>query len=189
MPIQVTCASCKSQFNAPDNAAGKRTKCPKCGGVIDIQAPAPVQAPAPKEEEVFEAEEVPYTPNFADDDFEVEKPAALPAATGDRKPCPMCGEMIQKDAVKCRFCGEIFDPILKKQEKKKSGKTSAGDEDMSTGDWVVAIICSGIGCIAGIIWMIQGKPKGKKMFLVSIVANLFWAAVRIIITTLAQPHR
>lgn len=189
MPIQVTCASCKSQFNAPDNAAGKRTKCPKCGGVIDIQAPAPVQAPAPKEEEVFEAEEVPYTPNFADDDFEVEKPAALPAATGDRKPCPMCGEMIQKDAVKCRFCGEIFDPILKKQEKKKSGSASAKDEDMTTGDWVVAIICSGIGCIAGIIWMIQGKPKGKKMFLVSIVANLFWAAVRIIITTLAQPHR
>jgi predicted RNA-binding Zn-ribbon protein involved in translation (DUF1610 family) len=187
VPIQVTCASCQSQFNAPDNAAGKRTKCPKCGGIIDIQAPAPKPAPAPKEEEVFEAEEVPYTP-FTDDDFEVEKPAALPASTEDRKPCPMCGEMIQKDAVKCRFCGEIFDPVLKKQEKKK-GKSSATDEDMSTGEWVVAIICSGIGCIAGIIWMIQGKPKGKKMLLVSIVANLFWSAVKIIVTSLAQPHR
>lgn len=41
MSIQVTCTSCKSQFNAPDNAVGKRTKCPKCGGIIEIQAPVP----------------------------------------------------------------------------------------------------------------------------------------------------
>jgi predicted RNA-binding Zn-ribbon protein involved in translation (DUF1610 family) len=181
VPIQVTCATCKSQFNAPDNAVGKRTKCPKCGGIIDIQAPAPT--PPPQQDEILEAEEAPYTP-FSDDDFEVEKPVELPASGGgDRKPCPMCGEMIQRDAVKCRFCGEVFDPILKKQQQKSA---KPGDEDMSTGDWVVAIICSGIGCIAGIIWMIQGKPKGKKMLLVSIVANLFWSAVQFIVKMLAE---
>ena len=49
---------------------------------------------------------------------------------------------------------------------------------MSTGDWVAAILCSGIGCIAGIVWMIQGKPKGKKMFLISLCMNFFWGLVR-----------
>jgi len=182
--IQVTCGSCKSQFNAPDNAGGKRTKCPKCGGIIEIPVPALPDV------EVFEAEEVPQS-SFTDEDFEVEKPAELPISpAGDRKPCPMCGEMIQKDAVKCRYCGEIFDPVLKKQELKARKSTGAANEDMTTGDWVVAILCSSIGCIAGIIWMIQGKPKGKKMFLVSFAVTVFWGAVRAIITAIAtQQHR
>lgn len=36
------------------------------------------------------------------------------------KPCPACGEQIQDVAVKCRFCGEIFDPVIKKQRRAKS---------------------------------------------------------------------
>ncbi len=171
MAIQVTCPSCKGMFNAPDTAAGKRAKCPKCGGVIEIPTPA-------AEEEVLDAEEEGPRP-FTDDDFDVEPPAQLPAQD-DRKPCPMCGEMISRDAVKCRYCGEVFDPLLK-QKAKKTRKYTHADEDMSTGDWVVAIICSGIGCIAGIVWMIQGKPKGKKMVIVSICASLIWSAIRAIL--------
>lgn len=30
-------------------------------------------------------------------------------STTDRKPCPLCGEMIAAAARKCRFCGESFD--------------------------------------------------------------------------------
>ena len=121
---------------------------------------------------------------FTDEDFE--KETRPPPTTDDRKPCPMCGEMIQKDAVKCRYCGEIFDPVLRKQENKlKKASSNAGD-DMSTGDWVVAVLCSGIGCIAGIVWLIQGKPKGKKMIMVSIGMILFWSAVRAIIEALAM---
>jgi predicted RNA-binding Zn-ribbon protein involved in translation (DUF1610 family) len=172
VPIKATCTSCKTQFNAPDNAAGKRTKCPKCGGVIQIPTPAP-------KEEVFDAIEEPPRSPFTDEDFEIEKPAPaeVPAVGGDRKPCPMCGEMIQKDAVKCRYCGEIFDPVLKKQQK-KAQRGSADGEDMTTGDWVVAILCSGIGLIAGIIWLIQGKPKGKKMLMVSVIVVVLQAVAR-----------
>src|SRR5262245_35304317 len=35
------------------------------------------------------------------------------ASPQDRKPCPMCGEMIAASAVKCRFCGHYLDPSLK----------------------------------------------------------------------------
>lgn len=175
MPIQVVCPSCSSKFNAPDAAAGKRTKCPKCAGVIEIPTPT-------IEDEIFDAVEEPKSA-FTDEDFEVDTPA-LPAETGDRKPCPMCGEMIQKDAVKCRYCGEIFDPVLRKKEKKASA-AAGGDSDLTTGEMVLAILCSGIGCIVGIVWMIQGKPKGKKMFFVSLIANFLWRGVFAIIQTLA----
>ena len=181
MPIQVTCPSCKSKFNAPDAAAGKKTKCPKCAGVIQI--PEPAAEPA-VEAEIFDAVEE-QKGVFSDEDFEVDTPA-LPAATGgDRKPCPMFGEIIQNDAVKFRYCGEVFDPVLRKKEKKLKG-SSAGDDDLSTGEWVVAILCSGIGCIAGIIWMIQGKPKGKKMFFVSLIANFLWRGLFWIIGALLE---
>ncbi|MCA9138801.1 MAG: hypothetical protein KDB00_18645 [Planctomycetales bacterium] len=107
-----------------------------------------------------------------------------PSAMGE-KPCPMCGELIKSNAMKCRFCGEIFDPALKKRAKKSSAAGDA-DADMTTGDWVVAILCSGIGCIAGIVWMIQGKPKGVKMFGISLGVQFFWLFVRIMIELAAN---
>jgi hypothetical protein len=89
----------------------------------------------------------------------------------------MCGEMILTTAAKCRFCGEVFDPALKKTKGKKSRRSSDEDETISTAEMVLAVLCSGIGCIVGIVWMIQGKPKGLKMVGLSIAMNLFWAAV------------
>lgn len=88
--------------------------------------------------------------------------------------------MIAVGAAKCRFCGEIFDESLRKLEAKKA-KSSDVDADMTPGDWAVAILCSGIGCIAGIVWMIQGKPKGGKMFGVSLLFAFAWGAIRAVI--------
>lgn len=70
----------------------------------------------------------------------------------------------------------------------------AMDEDLSTSDWILAFLCSGIGCILGIVtsnwtlailgpgigcimgivWMIRGKPKGSKMLGASITAAIIW---------------
>src|SRR5262245_51890561 len=46
MPIPVQCAHCQSKCNAPDSAAGRKVKCPKCGQVLSVPAlRAAAQAP------------------------------------------------------------------------------------------------------------------------------------------------
>lgn len=172
MSIKVTCPDCGTKLNAKDSLAGRRVKCPSCGSPVDI--------PDAGGEEVYDAEEVGAEGEL---DFGGIDPSEGEQAE-DRKPCPACGEMIMRSAAKCRYCGEIFDPALKKREKMKSrsGGSADVDEDMTTGDWVVAVLCPGIGCIAGIVWMIMGKPKGLKMTGISFGMAIFWniisAAIR-----------
>lgn len=177
MPISFSCPRCGKNLKAPDNAAGKSSKCPSCG--------SPVTCPEP----VYDAELVDPASGGPDPyaDLDTDKPYAMtgpspgaapgPEPSGEaRRPCPMCGEMIVASAAKCRYCGEIFDPALKKA-KKKGKKASADDADLSGGDIAVGLLCGGIGCIAGIVWMIQGKPKGWKMLLLSFIASMVWGVI------------
>jgi hypothetical protein len=39
MSIPVVCSGCKARLNAPDTAAGKKVKCPKCQGAIVVPEP------------------------------------------------------------------------------------------------------------------------------------------------------
>src|SRR5690242_19935506 len=120
MPISFSCQRCGKKLKAPDNAAGKTSKCPGCG--------SPVTCPEP----VYDAELVDAPPGGLDPygDLDTDKPYAMvepspgvapegEAPSGEaRRPCPMCGEMIVATAAKCRYCGEIFDPTLKKAKKR-----------------------------------------------------------------------
>jgi hypothetical protein len=38
MPIKITCRSCHTTLRAPDTAAGKKIKCPKCGNAVAVSA-------------------------------------------------------------------------------------------------------------------------------------------------------
>jgi predicted RNA-binding Zn-ribbon protein involved in translation (DUF1610 family) len=184
MPISFQCPRCGKKLKAPDSAAGKASTCPGCGGTVTC--PEPVY-----DAEVVEMDLTPEKPKgfdpFADlgDDkpYPVTGPPPAAESSDDsRRPCPMCGEMIVATAAKCRYCGEVFDPTLKKaKSKKKKKKHDPGDEDLSGGDIAVALLCSGIGCIAGIVWMIQGKPKGLKMLGLSFVMVVVWNILNVVI--------
>ena len=178
VPISVKCPHCGKRLKAPDSAAGKKAKCPGCGEAVQL----------PKEQ-VFEAEEV--VEEGGDDEFGLgnlsESDAYGGPAEEARKPCPMCGEMIVASAAKCRYCGEIFDETLKRKEKKKKKREVAQeDSELTVGDWVGCILCSGIGCIYGLVVAIQGKPKGWKMVGISIAAAIFWTVVRTVLELTLQ---
>jgi DNA-directed RNA polymerase subunit M/transcription elongation factor TFIIS len=172
--ISCKCPHCGKQLKAPDSAAGKRAKCPGCGEAVQL----------PKQQ-VFEAEEV-ASGDGGDDEFGLQNMDASEAYGGpaaeERRPCPACGEMIMSTAAKCRYCGEIFDETLKRKEKKKKS-VSADDADLTPGDWVFCILCGGIACIFGIVYAIQGKPKGMKMVGVSLLSAVAWNILNVALQT------
>src|SRR5262245_30998351 len=56
MPIKVTCPKCQGVLHAPDDAGGKRGKCPTCGTVLSIPADGPkVPAASVPTEQPFRA--------------------------------------------------------------------------------------------------------------------------------------
>ena len=116
----------------------------------------------------------------------VSSPAvSSPAADGQtRQPCPACGEMIVVGAKKCRFCKTIFDPMLKLQESKTT--YASNDADLSTLDWLFCILCAGIACIFGIIYAVQGKPRGMKMVKVSIATIVVCFIINVILEFIAM---
>ncbi len=103
MPIQVTC-QCGQSLTAKDEFAGKRVKCPKCGGPLLISPSQPVAASANK--------------GLSDllDDVGIR-------ANVNR--CPGCGAELAEEAVLCVMCG--FD--LRRGHKIKTRVGSAVDFD------------------------------------------------------------
>lgn len=100
MAIRVTCSECGKTLLARDSAAGKKARCPGCSAVIEVPAA------------VYEAENaalgVASAVPDADGLIDLEAIEVTPD-DGDRRPCPMCGEMIRAAARRCRFCGEVFE--------------------------------------------------------------------------------
>jgi hypothetical protein len=50
MPIAVVCPSCAAKMRAPDSAAGRKTKCPKCGTTLVVPKPSAEHAQRPDQQ-------------------------------------------------------------------------------------------------------------------------------------------
>lgn len=102
MGIVFDCVGCGNPMQAPENLAGRQARCPTCQTVQVVP------------EQVYEAEEVVPSSSLPRPDGE-RRGDDSEAAEQDRRPCPMCGEMILTHARKCRFCGEILDAGLRRR--------------------------------------------------------------------------
>lgn len=196
--------------------AGKTAKCPHCGEKVRIPDPNNPDRPSrpsrsggaqrperpqrrrrPERDDVYEAEEVGGADDFdfgGGDDFDFggfDPNAGAAVSRPDRKPCPACGEMIQKKAAKCRYCGEVFDPALKRRKTKsrkrsRSRSNYSDDDELDTAEWLLIILCNGIGCIMGIVYLIQGKSKAGKMIGYSILSGICWRLLWFLIFLIAE---
>ena len=92
MSMTLRCPGCSNTLRVKDSVAGRQVKCPRCGQVMLIPGVAK-QAPG----QVQEAATAPV-PTASESD----------AGAEQRRPCPLCGEMIMASAIKCRFCGELL---------------------------------------------------------------------------------
>lgn len=78
--IQIQCPHCGTTLVGDTDEAGALYPCPNCGKEVQIPAARPsVKAPTPK----------------------------IKIASSTRQ-CPHCGEVIQRSAIKCKFCGEFL---------------------------------------------------------------------------------
>jgi hypothetical protein len=191
MAISFKCGQCGKKLKAPDSAAGKSSTCPGCGNIVTC--PEPIYDAEVVEMALEQPDKPPGVDPYGDLDddkpYGMVDPEPAPAVVDSRRPCPMCGEMIVAGAAKCRYCGEVFDPTLKKvkSKSKKSKKHSYEDSNLSGGEIALGILCSGIGCIMGVVWMIQGKPKGLKMVGLSLVSDVIKLVIRLAITQGLKP--
>lgn len=179
MSMVLVCPGCGKKLAIPETAAGKQAKCPSCSLVFSV----PSEVHDVEQPDAGPAPGAGYAP-------QQESGAPSPEDDAPRKPCPLCGEMIIASAAKCRYCGSYLDARLQHEMMRENSQRRSRDEDsqLTAVDWLLAILCSGIGCIMGIIWLIQGKPKGAKMLGISVLAAIFWNVINVLIQMSIHPH-
>jgi hypothetical protein len=74
MSIAVVCTNCSAKLNAPDSAAGKKVKCPKCQTSMIVPEPLPEEPAFEVVDEPEPAKKPKAKATVADDEEEEEKP-------------------------------------------------------------------------------------------------------------------
>jgi len=127
MPNAVfNCPTCSRPMRIPDSLLGRPVACPTCRNVFTAsfapngataeQLPVPSSGAPPAVSE---------GPPASSTSYEVEL-----APGSSRHPCPICGEAILPSARKCKHCGEVVDPWVRREMAISSGEKAAGRNDV-----------------------------------------------------------
>jgi predicted RNA-binding Zn-ribbon protein involved in translation (DUF1610 family) len=160
MPITIQCSGCGKTLTAPDTAAGKKAKCPQCGAITRLPGPETAAAPVGGSDPLADALAAQASsPPTAGGGYDLAAPAAAPGTGEDRRPCPMCGEMIPAQAMKCRFCGHVFDPRLNAAGAAAAGVSSGPIPNYLVQSILVTLFCCLIFGIIAIVHAAQVNTK------------------------------
>lgn len=191
MPIQVACGSCAKRFQAGDKLAGRRVKCPKCQGFIDIPANQPVRAAAaasPRAPAAGASAAVATTP-AATKTAPPPATAAAPAAPSMlglldeeavpvQRRCPACGRPLGPTDVLCVGCGHDA-RTGRRVERGKVEKTpdappaaglakAASTAGRATASFVKGVACSVAAVLVGAaIWYFVAVGTGYELGLIA----------------------
>lgn len=146
MPIEFPCPGCRQKLKAPANAGGWRARCPQFRRSVTVPELVTVIDSA----------------NASPAD---RSPAEV--VEQERRPCPICGALIRPNAIKCRYCGAVFNEVP------GSARLLGNDERrLSLDEYVLALlpgVCL-IGLAFGVLYLIQGSPKSGRMIRLSLLS-------------------
>jgi Trypsin-like peptidase domain len=178
--IIVAC-DCGARVKMPPSVAGKKVRCPKCGGVLSVpEAAAEPSPPASSAALKSFGAEAPKVPK-------AEMPKAAPPST---KSCLYCGEQILASAKKCKHCGEFIEdeevagsPALPTRRLAPAAKVAAPDpnSDPNPAEYFAAILLAPVGLIIGGVWAAMKLPKAKKMIQVSATMNVIYGVAALLL--------
>ena len=161
MSIQFACPYCDKVSSVPDSFAGKKGKCPNCKKVIEV--------PDPNADDGGDGGGGGYDSDVSDGG----------GSSGPMMECRYCGESIKKVAKKCKYCGEFLDKRLKPGGAGGRGGAAArakarkAEEMPSAAEYILCVLCSGIGCIVAIVYLVQGyTKKGGIMLAISLIMQV-----------------
>ncbi len=139
--LRFLCPRCGKRLKAPETAAGRTVKCPKCSAVVLVPVVSSGADPASSPPTSSQRQQ---SATARDPAREAKAQSEPPEANAgpEVKQCPFCSETIMATARKCKHCGEILDPELKEsrqlagkaQPRREAPDADDDDDDDADGD-------------------------------------------------------
>ena len=145
MTIEFKCPQCSKLLRTSDDKAGLRAKCPNCGAAVTM--PSPHGDTEASEWDLDEPDDFLQSFGGGGTSTGGTSTGAEPTPeTGERSPCPMCGEMIAAAARRCRFCGDTLG---------ESPVRSTGGYAPTSGWSIAAFVLGIVGLLTFCFWKVS----------------------------------
>ena len=174
---KIRCSSCNSLLRAPEELLGQILLCPKCANSVTV-----VDLPTASEDSLAiigtssatAIHDQPMPPSRDERIDEIVFSPAIPnEATTTR--CPFCLEAVQALARKCKHCGEILDPDLKRH-RELVGKLRGSNTDKRI--MSACLLCMFFGLLGVQRFYVGKNGSGAAMAILTITGfGLFFSAI------------